>query len=268
MHKIKNCSIPVPCGRCPDCLKRRVDGWVFRLTQEYKRCQYAHFVTLTYDTKYVPLTKNGFMSLDFDHITKFFKRLRKSLEVLEPQPVVKYYLAGEYGSDTNRPHYHAIIFNVPDWSYIEKAWGLGFVHYGQDVTEAAMSYTCKYIDKPKRIPMHKNDDRVREASRMSKGIGDNYVNWENVCYHTADLHNRVHLTTGQGYKIAMPRYYKERIYHEFQKMAISVQMQREADKRLDKAQQHFKGEYFTAKFKSDQAAIKKHGKNAKKRNAI
>ena len=53
----------LPCGRCYPCTMRRVSGWSFRLVQEDKRAYSSSFLTLTYNTKHVPLSKKGFMTL-------------------------------------------------------------------------------------------------------------------------------------------------------------------------------------------------------------
>lgn len=140
-------AVPVPCGRCPPCKQRRVNSWVFRLMQEEKRSSSAYFVTLTYDTRFVPISDNGFMTLRKKDYQDFMKRLRK----LSPHVSIKYYAAGEYGSKFNRPHYHAIMFNVPDIELFAKAWSLdgiqlGAVHVGS-VTGDSIAYTMKYIAK-------------------------------------------------------------------------------------------------------------------------
>jgi len=49
-------KIPVNCGRCPYCKKRRVCSWEFRLLQEEKRSFSSYFVTLTYDSRHIPIT--------------------------------------------------------------------------------------------------------------------------------------------------------------------------------------------------------------------
>lgn len=157
---------PVPCGRCPECAARRISAWSFRLMQESKNSISAHFITLTYDTKHVPITKNGFPEVRKTDVQKFFKRLRKAQQKLGDGPPIKYYLAAEYGGKTKRPHYHAIIFNS-SVELFQPSWPLGHIHYGE-VTGASIGYTLKYISKPSRVPMHKNDDRQPEFSLMSK----------------------------------------------------------------------------------------------------
>lgn len=158
---------PFPCGSCPECRLRRASDWSFRLMEEEKISSSAHFLTLTYDTKYVPITKTGFMSLDKRDLQLFFKRLRKRHS--NDAARIKYYAVGEYGGRTRRPHYHIIAFSA-DILQIQPAWELGAVHYGT-VTGASVGYTLKYITKPKTVPRHINDDRLPEFSLMSKNWG-------------------------------------------------------------------------------------------------
>lgn len=210
-------SIPVPCGKCPPCKKRRVDSWVFRLQQEEKVSQSAHFVTLTYDTNHVPISDNGFMTLDKTDVQKFFKRLRKAMWV-NKDPLhdkVKYYIAGEYGTNTKRPHYHAIIFNCPDAEYYAKAWTAGQIHIGQ-VTQDSVAYTMKYIDKWTDNRKHARDDRKPEFALMSKGLGENYLSDAVKKYHQSDI-SKLYLTRDGGHRIAMPKYYRDKLFDDDQK---------------------------------------------------
>jgi len=160
-------KVPVPCGRCPPCKRRRVDSWVFRLLQEELTHETAHFVTLTYDTRSVPISPNGFMTLDRGEFPRFMKRLRKLTT-----NKLKYYMCGEYGTQRSRPHYHAIIFGVPKDSLYFDAWSLGGNSLGNvvvgTVTGDSIAYTMKYIDKSTWKQKHGRDDRVPEFSLMSK----------------------------------------------------------------------------------------------------
>ncbi len=201
-------QVPVPCGKCPACLSRRTSVWTFRLKTHAKNANTSHFVTLTYDTRFVPITKRGYLTLDKRDVQLYFKKLRKA----HPKEVViKYYLAGEYGSKTFRPHYHIILFNA-DIELIHKAWDKGEVHIGE-LTEASAAYTAKYINKGKIIPMHKNDDRLPEFSLMSKKLGLNYLSEKIINYHRADI-ERNFITLEDGKKISLPRYFREKIWTE------------------------------------------------------
>jgi len=203
--------LPVPCGKCPPCVQRRANGWIFRLLQQDKVSNTAAFVTLTYDTTHVPISKRGFMTLCKRDFQLFMKRLRK----LHPKDSkLKYYAVGEYGSKTFRPHYHAIIFDL-DKNLVPDAWTLGDVHIG-DVSGASVAYTTKYLSKGKIIPVHSNDDRVPEFSLMSKKLGINYLSDAVIKYHQADISRNYVMLEG-GVKIAMPRYFREKIYTDEQR---------------------------------------------------
>lgn len=264
-HKTKGMTISVPCGKCPECLKRRVSAWSFRLMQEEKVSTSAHFVTLTYDTEHVPLSPNGFMTLAKRDVQLFFKRLRKELSVNYAHVKIKYYLAGEYGGKSKRPHYHAIMFNLPNLDLIERAWHLGSVHYGQ-VTGASVGYTLKYINKAKKIPSHRNDDRIMEFALMSKGLGASYLSPSIIKYHHADLLNRACLTIEDGKKVSMPRYYKEKIYTETERKRIAHFQQYDSIKRQLKLEEDQMYEW--NKLQSDLQAFRKLEQDARKRDKL
>lgn len=259
---MKNQSCAVPCGKCPECLKRRTSGWSFRLRQEDKVSSSAFFITLTYDTKHVTITQNGFMTLDKKHCQDFLKRLRKRVSKTRPDLRIKYYLAGEYGGKTRRPHYHAIIFNVPSESDIDLSWQLGAVHYGK-VEAASVGYTLKYMDKPKKIPMHMNDDRIREFGLMSKGLGQSYLSQRMINWHRADLINRAYLNIDDGKKIAMPRYYKEKLYTELERKRIAFFQLKDMIKRQERIEIEIPN-YSEIKATSDLEKFRKWALNAKK----
>jgi len=222
-------DVPVPCGKCAPCKIRRVNQWVFRLMQEEKRSVGAHFVTLTYDTEFVPITPNGFMTLKKHDLQNFFKRLRK----LCPDTKIKYYAVGEYGSLNKRPHYHAIIFNVLDSTHYSKAWSLGnkmlgSVHVGS-VTSSSVAYTMKYIDKPSYKKQFGRDDRQREFPVMSKGLGDNYLSDDIIKYHQENLNNNFVTNVG-GHKVAMPKFYRDKLLGEESKAKQREIIQQEIEK--------------------------------------
>lgn len=127
------------------------------------------FVTLTYGRDMLP--KNG--SLEHRDFQLFMKRLRKLgalrpkgvvSEALRPDGNIRFYMCGEYGPKTLRPHYHACLFGVDfrsDRVPLGKS-GSGFVYYEsptlsklwphgrasvQDLTRETAGYTARYIMK-------------------------------------------------------------------------------------------------------------------------
>lgn len=232
--------VPVPCGKCPACVARRTSAWSFRLMQEGLVSESSMFVTLTYDTDHVPITSKGFMSLNRKEMPAFMKRLRK-----RNTAKLRYYGVGEYGSKSLRPHYHMLLFNAKLDTVFE-AWKapprgdakrppspIGDIHYGT-VTGASIGYTLKYMAKPGIIPLHQNDDRVKEFALMSKGIGANYCSDNMKQWHIADLTKRMYCVIEDGKKMSMPRYYKDRIYNEDQRETVAMAMGYELSLQRDK----------------------------------
>lgn len=181
--------------------------------QQHKVSVSAHFITLTYDTAHVPITNNGFMSLSKRDIQLFMKRLRKANKKAGNDNKLSYYVCGEYGGKTRRPHYHAIIFNALVETF-QDSWQVGQIHYGYDASEAAVGYTLKYMSKGHNRPAHERDDRQTEFSLMSKGLGASYLTPEMVKWHNDDPLNRMYVNLNDGKKVSMPRYYKNKVYDE------------------------------------------------------
>jgi hypothetical protein len=202
----------VRCGSCEACLKTNINGWSFRLLQEAKRSFNAHFITLTYNPRYVPVT-DGLPTLKKKDLQLFFKRLRKKL----PSSIkIKYFAVGEYGSKSYRPHYHAIVFNVPHSDYYADAWRLnddeiGNVHVGTDVINGAIPYTLKYMYKKGLVPAFEGDSRLPEFRIMSKKLGDNWLTPQMIKWFAQNPKDRQYVIHPSGNKMAMPRFYREKL---------------------------------------------------------
>lgn len=220
-------DVPVPCGRCPKCLVRRADSWIFRILQEERTALSSYFLTLTYDDDHVPITDNKFMTLVKRDFQLFMKRLRRAHP--RGHRPLKYYACGEYGSRFQRPHYHVVILNA-DPRYFNEAWCddegvmIGDVFYqDRPLTSNEVGYTTGYMNKPKIVPCHRRDDRLREFSCMSKRLGLSYLTPEIVNYHRSDV-SRNFVTLPGGTKSALPRYYADRIYTDEDKEARAPYM--------------------------------------------
>lgn len=150
----------------------------------------------------------------------FLKRLRKAHIKAGVQAKIKYYLVGEYGGKTTRPHYHAIMFNART-ELILPAWNKGEIHYGT-VDGASIGYCLKYLSKTSKIPLHANDDRIPQFALMSKGLGANYLTPAMSDWHKADLKNRMYCNLSDGRKISMPRYYKDKLYTDQERKIVAA----------------------------------------------
>lgn len=222
----------VPCGKCLECKKQRSSSWYLRLKTELKTCDSALFVTFTYDDNQLNFTPNGNMSLYYRDLQLMFKRLRKRNHS-KTQTKIKYYAVGEYGAQTFRPHYHAIIFNVHDSDDIRHSWPHGFVDIGT-VTDASIHYTLKYIQKSVINPIRDElDDRHPEKALMSKGLGIDFLTPQMV------RHLRNHpakpVTMRGNHNVGLPRYYRDKIFSTTHKLQRAKELKPFLDKRLERS---------------------------------
>lgn len=246
-------SFPGDCGQCPNCVNKFASQWAFRLRKEAEASSSALWLGLTYDTEHVPITPNGFMSLSEKDITLWLKRLRKAHwqqyvakcgfakeNNIEP-PIfrsIKYLYVGEYGGKYGRPHYHMFLFNCTP-ELVEQTYDLGSVHYDLEITGAQVGYSFKYMIKEQNAQKkHSRDDRVLPFRRQSKGIGFSYLTPKVRKYHTENrtLLERCNLMM-DGIRIAMPRYYKDRIYNDWQKDILRHQATLTLDEKYKLEQQ-------------------------------
>jgi len=212
----QNLMQSVPCGKCIPCKKRRSSNWSFRLTEEAKVSSSACFLTLTYETP--PTTKMGFHTLKKRDFQTFLKRLRKLVPVkmVDNKNVnkLKYYACGEYGTQTHRPHYHAVIFNLPhsiiaNPQQISDTWKNGHIHIANNNIKT-INYVVGYMQKGNFTRLNTFDDRLPEFSLMSKGMGNAYLTPQMIQYYRS---RKLFCITKQGGDIiSMPRYYKNIIY--------------------------------------------------------
>lgn len=178
----------VPCGSCCDCQRNISNAWYIRSRQEFQDCikngGMVIFPTLTFDNDHLPYLDYNFKNQSFHepcfdmhlvnnfiksfkvHLQRGIPRLDKSghstgqYDVLPIENVsgIRYLICSEYGSNTKRPHHHALIF-LPFKMFpshlmkiLQRSWPNGFVgvsrHLGLEVkTYAGVRYTSKYVTK-------------------------------------------------------------------------------------------------------------------------
>lgn len=187
-------------------------SWLFRLREQRKLSLSAAFLTFTYDDEHLPLSFNGNPTLNKTDVQRFLKRLRKKC-----QAKIKYYFVGEYGTQTKRPHYHCIIFNLPASALrvgsdlLADTWGLGLIQI-DPCNMGSMSYVTKYLMKGRWQPLNELDDRDSEFSLMSKGMGLSYLTPQMKKYH---IQNHIgHCTLPGGSLLPLPRYYVNKIFQD------------------------------------------------------
>lgn len=170
--------IKIPCGRCIGCRLERSRQWASRIMCESQIHEKNSFLTLTYAENPISLVKRD--------CQLFLKRLRKKLD-----NEIRFYLCGEYGEQTHRPHYHCCLFGE-DFSFdriefrrtpsgilyysqfLTDTWALGHTLIGNLDFESA-SYVARYCTKKITGPSAESHyaGREPEFALMSRrpGIG-------------------------------------------------------------------------------------------------
>lgn len=211
----------VGCGKCLECQSSRAHEWQFRLISEYDKAKSVYFVTLTYDDDNIPTLSNGSQCFDNQHITKFLKRIRTKL------PSFKYIFTGEYGEQTERPHYHGIMFmqspttieNVDsiirnDWYYSE----VNTIEEPRD-RNCVTGYVTKYILKqlPTKEQIIEGSKTNRFRVHPSANLGINYLHTDDCkrWYKETKKHYDPQLVkssqSGTWKNVMLPRYYRKKI---------------------------------------------------------
>ncbi len=147
-------EVMLPCGQCVGCRLEKSRQWAMRCVHEASMHDENCFITLTYSNEFLP----ALGSLDKQAFALFMKRLRKHYE---PQRI-RFYSCGEYGDDSGRPHYHALLFGF-DFSdkvflrnrgdhkcwrspTLEKLWPYGLSEVGSVSFDSA-AYVARYVMK-------------------------------------------------------------------------------------------------------------------------
>lgn len=238
----KNGFVEVPCGKCIGCLMDKSRDWANRLLLESLDHEFSYFVTLTYDDAHIPVSTYSDENGEFAGVSQtlrkrdvqlFMKRLRYYVG-----QKIRYYAAGEYGSDTFRPHYHLILFgfeltdlkplqrtkqgfHLYTSEFLERVWSdedfvkLGHVAVGEFSWESA-AYVARYVTKKQ---YGESGKAAYEAFNMeppfalmsrNPGIGRNYYTEHPDLFQ----YEKIEIQTGNGGKSIKPPRYFERLFSE------------------------------------------------------
>lgn len=175
------------CHMCNQCQIDYRISWGLRGQLENQMHQHSQFVTLTYDNEHLPQGANLYPK----HHQDFFKRVRNYEKRHGNKQTIRYMLCGEYGRETSRPHYHAIIFGLelPDkilkyktqkgvYEYssaiLTKLWPHGSAT-ASSVTPAACSYIVSYM---KKDSINRNENARTQAEINGHKYLGNYIKVE------------------------------------------------------------------------------------------
>lgn len=195
----------VPCGKCLFCRLEHAKEWGLRCALEWftRKDNECYFLTLTYSDFY----NDG--KLHKQHVRSFIKKLRSLNRGIK----FKYFVCGEFGEKTNRPHYHMLLFGLNLGKLIfykmsgnnalyfsdqlNHIWEYGYVVVG-DLTFNSAFYTARYAMKKNKVQ--------QTIQLQSQGIGKQYF-----LDNCKEIINSGYVSF-RGIKYKIPRYFLFRIY--------------------------------------------------------
>lgn len=196
----------IPCGKCYACRLKRSQDWQIRLHEELRSSDgCALFMTLTYDDACLNIV-DGRAVLSRRDIQLFHKRVRKKIDKR-----LNYFLVGEYGPTTLRPHYHVIYFGL-DYTHLDiigNEWNKGF-YSGSLVSDGRISYVAKYSLLPTKLDEFYMKKEYKPFMVCSKGMGAGFL--ENPQTHAMYNSDDKQYYNDNGYKKNLPRYYKDKLF--------------------------------------------------------
>lgn len=270
----------IPCGQCIGCRIRQREDWTTRIeleARDYPK-EEVWFITLTYDDDHVPgmIVKTGEIMrkvqytwkpgekrpssvqiLLYEDIQKFLKRLRKAY-----RGKLRYFVAGEYGEQTARPHYHMILYGwrPTDLENLYKIhhngyytskllsdlWGMGQIQIAQAVPET-YRYVAGYVTKKmyeidgKKANAYYELGQTKPFACMSlkPGLGDHYYQ-----EHKAEIWQQGYIQCTNGKQAQIPRYYEKQMEAENPERLWRIKQNRQKNameqKRLQLEDQDYK----------------------------
>lgn len=211
-------AVPIGCGRCMECKKKKAREWQVRLLEDVRHNKNGKFVTLTFNNESIKeLAKEceGATGYDLDNeiatlgIRRFLERWRK-----DNKKSIRHWLVTELGHEgTENIHIHGIVWTDKDIKEVEKHWKYGYIWAGTYVSEKTVNYIIKYI--------HKQDaDHKEYKSKIltSAGIGSEYIirnDSKNNKYKKGET--KEYYKTRSGHKIGLTMYWRNKIYTEEEK---------------------------------------------------
>ena len=221
----------VPCGKCLGCRLDYSRQWADRMMMQLETSKKGLFLTLTYDQDHVPVAFDENdnpigLTLNKKDFQDFLKRLRRNFDGKDGHPgpyEIKHYTAGEYGSNTLRPHGHSIIFGIGleeikdrvsmgcnnlhqeffKSDFLDSVWSYGHVLFS-DVSYSTCAYVARYVTKKALADVTMAKLGVEEEfSMMSRrpGIGKQYLEEHPDCF------DYVNIKLKDGRSAAIPKYF-------------------------------------------------------------
>lgn len=232
--------VPVGCGKCMECSKQKARNWQVRLLEDVRHEKNGKFITLTFSNeaikelaeevrikkKIIINEVKGGYELDNEIATlavrRFLERWRKKYK-----KSIRHWLVTELGHNgTENLHMHGIVWTNESLHEVEKYWKYGFVWKGKGdenenyVNEKTVNYLTKYISK--QDMQHKEyNPKVLTSAGIGRGYLERIDSKKNKFNEKGETKETY--TTRTGHKIAMPVYWRNKIYSEEEREKLWTQ---------------------------------------------
>lgn len=205
--------IPTKCGCCIECRKEKQREWRVRLEEEL-RSNFGYFITLTISPDGIKdLEERTGLKWELNPNEIATKGLRLFLERARKDTgkSIRHWCVTELGEEGDRIHLHGIFFGQKSAELIKKHWKYGFSFIGQYCNSKSVNYMTKYM-----LKVDIKHPTFKQVVLASAGIGAGYMDrldylWQKQNYKQIDVAT---YTFRNGTKMAMPKYYKNKIFTE------------------------------------------------------
>lgn len=170
--------VEIPCGRCIGCRLKYSRDWASRMVFESSQHAHNYFITLTYQDRYLPV--NEFLNEDTGEcgqiatlfkrdVQLFMKRLREKVKTDFPEhdDNIMYYAAGEYGGATRRPHYHMILFGMPELD----------LKFYKRTDQGFLLYNCEWLDNIWKNTEDRNAPCPFSSAPVAEGLKEDSLGY-------------------------------------------------------------------------------------------
>lgn len=253
-------AVPIACGQCIECRKKKAREWQIRMLEEIKTSKNGKFVTLTFSNESIKDLYNDdkvkpLKGYDKDNkaakiaMRRFLERWRK-----KTKKSVRHWAVTELGHNgTENIHIHGILFTDKTTDEIRNIWQYGNIWVGDYVNERTVNYIIKYITK-----IDKDHKHYQSKILTSAGIGKSFINTinaEKAKYIPGKT--KEYTKTRSGHKIGIPIYYRNKIYSEEEREKLWIE-------KLDEGNRYVNGKKIN--IKENEELYKEHLKEAQKQN--
>lgn len=148
-------AVPVGCGKCMECMKKKAREWQVRLLEDIRHEKNGIFVTLTFSNESIKEIGKDVKSTGYERDNEIATRAVKLFRERWRRKFKKsprHWLVTELGHQgTENIHLHGIIWTDEKREDIVERWGYGFVWTNDEtkgyVNEQTVNYITKYLAK-------------------------------------------------------------------------------------------------------------------------